>query len=105
MAGAQQQLRDAIEFRVLIGQAKAIFMERLTITADQAFQLLIQGSQVATPTSPTLPADSPKKAPWPTSSPHSGNAARPAQPRCHSSPAPAAGRAARSGQPCPDGLV
>src|SRR4051794_18480367 len=49
MAGAQQQqqLRDAIEFRDLIGQAKGILMERFTITADQAFQLLIQASQAS----------------------------------------------------------
>ena len=47
MAGAQQQeqLRAAIEFRDLIGQAKGILMERYKITADQAFQMLARTSQ------------------------------------------------------------
>ena len=47
MAGAQEteQLRSAIEFRDLIGQAKGILMERFTITGEQAFQVLTRVSQ------------------------------------------------------------
>ncbi|HVE95440.1 MAG TPA: GAF and ANTAR domain-containing protein [Pseudonocardiaceae bacterium] len=48
MAGAQQQeqLVQAIATRDLIGQAKGILMERHKITAEQAFMLLIQASQL-----------------------------------------------------------
>ena len=47
MAGAQEreQLREGIEFRDLIGQAKGILMERFTITGEQAFQVLTRVSQ------------------------------------------------------------
>jgi len=46
MADAQQQdhLRQAIEFRDLIGQAKGILMERYKLTADQSFQVLTRAS-------------------------------------------------------------
>ena len=39
------QLRQAVDSRDLIGQAKGILMERYTITPDQAFQLLSRVSQ------------------------------------------------------------
>jgi GAF domain-containing protein len=47
MASAQEkeQLRSAIEFRDLIGQAKGILMERFKITGEQAFQVLTRVSQ------------------------------------------------------------
>ena len=47
MAGAQEaeQLRAAIAFRDLIGQAKGILMERYRLTGTQAFQALTQVSQ------------------------------------------------------------
>jgi len=46
MADAEQQdhLRQAIEFRDLIGQAKGILMERYKLTADQSFQVLTRAS-------------------------------------------------------------
>lgn len=47
MAGAQEkeQLKAAVEFRDLIGQAKGILMERFKISGDQAFQVLTRVSQ------------------------------------------------------------
>ncbi|SDQ54105.1 GAF and ANTAR domain-containing protein [Quadrisphaera sp. DSM 44207] len=47
MVGAQEQdqLRTALGSRDVIGQAKGILMERFTITADQAFALLVRASQ------------------------------------------------------------
>ena len=39
------QLRSALRSRDVIGQAKGILMERYKITADQAFEILIQASQ------------------------------------------------------------
>jgi hypothetical protein len=47
MAGAQEvdQLRSAVEFRDLIGQAKGILIERFKISGDQAFQVLTRVSQ------------------------------------------------------------
>jgi hypothetical protein len=47
MSGAQEkeQLRSAIEFRDLIGQAKGILMERYKISSDRAFQVLTRASQ------------------------------------------------------------
>ena len=39
------QLRSALRSRDVIGQAKGILMERYKITADQAFEVLIQASQ------------------------------------------------------------
>ena len=49
MAGAQQQeqLRQAISTRDLIGQAKGIVMERFKVTGDQAFTLLVRVSQTS----------------------------------------------------------
>ena len=47
MAGAQAQaeLRTGMRTRDIIGQAKGILMERFSITADQAFALLVRVSQ------------------------------------------------------------
>jgi transcriptional regulator with GAF, ATPase, and Fis domain len=47
MAGVQQRehLRDAMNTRDLIGQAKGILMERYKIPADQAFAILVRASQ------------------------------------------------------------
>jgi GAF domain-containing protein len=47
MVGAQEkeQLKSAIEFRDLIGQAKGILVERFQISGDQAFQVLARASQ------------------------------------------------------------
>ncbi|XVQ84092.1 ANTAR domain-containing protein [Microbispora siamensis] len=47
MSGArqQEQLRQAIAVRDLIGQAKGVLMERHKLTADQAFSLLVRASQ------------------------------------------------------------
>lgn len=47
LASAQQvtQLKQAVDTRDLIGQAKGILMERHKLTADQAFVLLVRASQ------------------------------------------------------------
>ncbi|MEV5744906.1 ANTAR domain-containing protein [Microbispora rosea] len=47
MSGArqQEQLRNAVAVRDLIGQAKGVLMERHKLTADQAFALLVRASQ------------------------------------------------------------
>lgn len=47
MADAQEKehLRQAMEFRDLIGQAKGILMERFTLTGEQAFTVLSRVSQ------------------------------------------------------------
>ncbi|SIR47993.1 GAF domain-containing protein [Microbispora rosea] len=47
MSGArqQEQLRNALAVRDLIGQAKGVLMERHKLTADQAFALLVRASQ------------------------------------------------------------
>ncbi|HLL65427.1 MAG TPA: GAF and ANTAR domain-containing protein [Micromonosporaceae bacterium] len=47
IAGAQkeQQLRQAMSVRDLIGQAKGILIERHKVTGDQAFGLLVRASQ------------------------------------------------------------
>ncbi|SFP91670.1 GAF domain-containing protein [Geodermatophilus dictyosporus] len=46
LAGAQQEdrLRTAISTRDVIGQAKGILMERVKLTADQAFTVLVRAS-------------------------------------------------------------
>ena len=44
-AQEKEQLRSAIEFRDLIGQAKGILMERYKIDSDRAFQVLTRASQ------------------------------------------------------------
>lgn len=41
----QHQLEQAVDSRDVIGQAKGILMERLGVTADVAFQLLVRVSQ------------------------------------------------------------
>jgi transcriptional regulator with GAF, ATPase, and Fis domain len=41
----QDNLRNAMETRDLIGQAKGILMERYKLTGEQAFELLVQASQ------------------------------------------------------------
>jgi transcriptional regulator with GAF, ATPase, and Fis domain len=41
----QDNLRQAMETRDLIGQAKGILMERYKLTGEQAFELLVQASQ------------------------------------------------------------
>jgi GAF domain-containing protein len=47
LAGAQEieQLRAAVSTRDVIGQAKGILMERHSLTADEAFALLVRASQ------------------------------------------------------------
>ncbi len=47
MSAAQQQdqLRRAVGTRQLIGQAQGILMERLKLTDDRAFALLVRASQ------------------------------------------------------------
>ena len=40
-----ENLRRALASRDVIGQAKGILMERLKVTADEAFALLVQASQ------------------------------------------------------------
>ena len=40
-----EQLREALTTRDLIGQAKGILMERHRVSADGAFQLLVEISQ------------------------------------------------------------
>lgn len=47
LGGAQQvaNLNEAISTRDIIGQAKGILMERFGVTADDAFELLVQSSQ------------------------------------------------------------
>ncbi len=44
-ANQQQQFRDALDTRDVIGQAKGILMERHRVTADQAFAVLVELSQ------------------------------------------------------------
>jgi len=44
-ADKQDQMRQAIHTRDLIGQAKGILMERFKIDADQAFHILTKASQ------------------------------------------------------------
>ena len=39
------QLKEALESRDVIGQAKGILMERERVTADDAFNMLRRGSQ------------------------------------------------------------
>jgi len=45
-AQEQENLRGAIDFRDLVGQAKGILMERYKITGDQAFRILSLASQL-----------------------------------------------------------
>lgn len=40
-----EHLRRALASRDVIGQAKGVLMERLKVTADEAFALLVQSSQ------------------------------------------------------------
>jgi GAF domain-containing protein len=44
-AEQQEQLTEAVRTRDLIGQAKGILMERYKLTGEQAFALLVRGSQ------------------------------------------------------------
>jgi len=46
-AQAQEQLREAMTTRDLIGQAKGILMERYKLTGEQAFVLLVRASQTS----------------------------------------------------------